>query len=493
MNEKEQISNYEIVQIFSKSTKKEIKEFGLYLNSPFFGIQPFTIKIYDTLTKYHPNYTSEKLTLEKIFTESFKGKTYNKNMIVKGFSLLTNYYISYLTQLYAMRDNNYNFLIKIKALNATGNRELFKKFKYEIENFLDINKLDFSMMQMDYEINFIMKSHLMALKNPRATDEQTVKLIEKFIFYFLFNYTVHRFELETVTKLHNYKLENSVINAFNNSFDWEKFYELLAGVKYDNEFIKNLILKFGKIFGTKEEKILSDFIDFIFINKDKIDKFTFYSLFFISVVYCSRFVFEDEEREKFMMPYYKKYLSGENIWTGEKATMVFKDYLEFIKISFRLGEVKWAEEFYNKYSEKLYKTHKEDAGYYLQTQLLLHKKKYSEALATVNKIQNKIENILNEEVRRIKLFCYYYLGYMEDALALITSYKEYMKTTNVFPKGYTKNINDFLNIYREIIINRNDYKNKDWEFLLKKIDKQKGMRYRNFLREIIKELKKESK
>ncbi|HCN38013.1 MAG TPA: hypothetical protein DIS94_09920, partial [Bacteroidetes bacterium] len=100
---------------------------------------------------------------------------------------------------------------------------------------------------------------------------------------------------------------------------------------------------------------------------------------------------------------------------------------------------------------------------------------------------------LNEEVRRIKLFSFYHLGYTEDALMLITSYKEYMKTTNVFPKGYTKNINDFLNLYREIIINRNDYKFKDWEFLLKKIDKQKGMRYRNFLREIVKELIKDSK
>ncbi|HCN38424.1 MAG TPA: hypothetical protein DIS94_12020, partial [Bacteroidetes bacterium] len=86
---------------------------------------------YDTLAKYHPNYTSEKLTLEKIFSESFKGKTYNKNMIVKGFSLLTNYYISFLTHLYTMKDKNYNFLIKIKALNATKNGELFKKFKNE--------------------------------------------------------------------------------------------------------------------------------------------------------------------------------------------------------------------------------------------------------------------------------------------------------------------------------------------------------------------------
>ncbi|HRE40636.1 MAG TPA: hypothetical protein PLG90_04830 [Ignavibacteria bacterium] len=476
-----ELLNFEFITIFNDLSKKYLKKFELFLRSPFFEIQPFTVNIFESLVKNANKLKTNSLTVEKIYSDAFPSKPFNAGIIRKGFSLLTNYYIQFITHFYVIEDEYANITCKIKSLNGSGNQALTKKYQKELETMLENYKLDFRLMHIDYDLNFVQKSIIIAQKNPRASDEMTVLLTEKLILYFLFNFVLHKFELETVTKLHNYKIENSVINAFNDSFDLEGFKQKLENVSHKNEFAKNLVLKFCKIFDTRDEKILTDFIEFIFKHKDRFEKFTFYALFFISVAYCSRFVFSVDEREKYILPYYQKYLSSENIWSGEKNVMVFKDYLEFIKISFRLDEAEWAKEFHNKYLNKIYKTHIEDAENYFNSQIYLYNKDYEKALQTINLVKNKIENILNEEVRRIKLICCYYLGYTEEALSLITSYKEYMKTTNIFPKEYTKNITDFLNYYKEILLNKENYTKQDWEYLLNKIKKEKSVRYKNFL------------
>ena len=85
-----------IVQSFSK---KEISEFEDFLNSPFHNKKSGPVKLFREIKKSSPDYSSENLDKEKLWTKIFPGKKYHygimKNLI-QDFTKLAEQFISQL-------------------------------------------------------------------------------------------------------------------------------------------------------------------------------------------------------------------------------------------------------------------------------------------------------------------------------------------------------------------------------------------------------------
>ncbi len=66
-----------IIEILSKLSPKEFKEFGDFVNSPFFNKNESVIKLFNYLKRYYPDFTENNLKKEKIHKEIFPGVKYN--------------------------------------------------------------------------------------------------------------------------------------------------------------------------------------------------------------------------------------------------------------------------------------------------------------------------------------------------------------------------------------------------------------------------------
>src|SRR4030095_15041188 len=123
------MENSALIAILKTFSTEEIKEFGLYTESPFFNKNKNVIYLYALLKNMYPKFSVKNLEKENLFSKIFPGKKYNdENMktLIYLLSRLAEKYMAfkkYNEEPYAER----NYL-----LSTLDNRKLDKHFrKYE--------------------------------------------------------------------------------------------------------------------------------------------------------------------------------------------------------------------------------------------------------------------------------------------------------------------------------------------------------------------------
>ena len=86
---------HRIIDILKTFSIKDIKNFRDYLNSPFFNKSKKIVKVYEILIKFFPDFNSQLLTKELIYSKSESKKSFNKstydNMMADLFHHAENY------------------------------------------------------------------------------------------------------------------------------------------------------------------------------------------------------------------------------------------------------------------------------------------------------------------------------------------------------------------------------------------------------------------
>src|SRR5262245_59066645 len=70
---------YKIFEILKTFSKKDVKSFEQFLNSPFFNDSEKIKRLYKILIKYYPEFDSKHLTEENLNSELNPGLAFNKS------------------------------------------------------------------------------------------------------------------------------------------------------------------------------------------------------------------------------------------------------------------------------------------------------------------------------------------------------------------------------------------------------------------------------
>src|ERR1700674_5401958 len=65
-----------LIEAFRTFTPKEMKEFGEFVNSPYFNKNKNVKKLFDVIKKYYPSLNSDKLNKESVFAKIYTGERY---------------------------------------------------------------------------------------------------------------------------------------------------------------------------------------------------------------------------------------------------------------------------------------------------------------------------------------------------------------------------------------------------------------------------------
>ena len=87
-----------LLDILRKFSAKELKEFGEYVRSPFFNKNESTIKLFDYLRKFAPDFSDKKLEKEYAYRKVFPGTPFNDGFmrtIMFNLATLCENYLAY--------------------------------------------------------------------------------------------------------------------------------------------------------------------------------------------------------------------------------------------------------------------------------------------------------------------------------------------------------------------------------------------------------------
>ena len=87
-----------LLEILRNFSNTELKDFGEYVRSPFFNKNVSTIKLYDYLRKFSPDFDDKKLEKEYTYNKIFAGAHYNDGFmrtIMFNLSKLAEDYLAY--------------------------------------------------------------------------------------------------------------------------------------------------------------------------------------------------------------------------------------------------------------------------------------------------------------------------------------------------------------------------------------------------------------
>ncbi|MCX7878917.1 MAG: hypothetical protein N2510_09820, partial [Ignavibacteria bacterium] len=209
--------NIEFIQILSILSKKELNDFGLYLQSPYFRQKKALFSLYNAVKKYHPDYSNISEEYLRYSISNGQGKLYSRTFMKKLFSKMNKALIDFLIVrnsrkyivesgadiLSIFTDCKLNFAY-LKLFNDLSS--LVSKSGFSNRRFLSEYILGYIKFNNDYTTNKIIKKEKFS---------EFVKLIDRsalnLFYYFLTELVTMYFNSRFISYNSNTPFENTLI------------------------------------------------------------------------------------------------------------------------------------------------------------------------------------------------------------------------------------------------------------------------------------------
>jgi len=461
-----------IISVLKTLSPGEFKDFGRFVNSPFFNRLRNVVKLYVTLKKYYPEFSNKNLTEENIYSKIFPTEKFDywkmKNLISDLMALAEEYLA----------------FTKYKS-------DKFNKTKYFLES-LDLKHLDM-LFEIKYaeaekkihsryieEENYFFKKYQLELlrgnhqfqKKDFASENRLQIITDNFIKYTLLRILkMYTFMInENIAYLMQSKemvLINEIIGhikqyEYNDTPSIRIYYLILMIVMEDAEAEKYY-------FELKKIKIK---------HKGYFDKEESYNINICIANYCTKKVLTGEK--KFLSEYFEAIKDSifDDPWGNPEIISHFR-FMNAVITGIKLGEIIWAESFIRDFQGKLQHDYRSETVGLTTAMVFFAKEKYGQALEVLTRI-NFDDCHHKMHLRNLTLQIYFELSHFEPALSIIDSYRHFLSREKsiselyrVYNVNFVKYFNELLNLkigIKEISadellfkVNKSpEFANKDW-------------------------------
>lgn len=442
-----------LINTLKSFTPKEIREFGEFVNSPFFNKNQAAIKLYEYIKKYYPEFDSNKLEKETIYKNLFGKSEYNESFMKTIIHILSGLSEKFLFYVSIQGDPGLEMLM-------TG-EELFKRklekpliklitdAGKEINKLKNVNELMYNYYMCHYyELSdkyfswSSFKNKNLKYHKPSGNNDKLDYLTK---FYFEYTLTVYRsvysireqssleFDESIPENVVQYLLKNPVLLETSPVLRLHLYEVLLQKERSDKYFF---LLK-----------------DMLINESGSIDTDKKYSTDVILQQYCLRRIAEGESSFKSeRLKLYK--LSLENNYYRNKGYNFIHPllYVNIVVTAIRENDLEWIESFIDKYSRELNPENAE-LEFYARARLSLKKKLYEEALKQLNSITNIVHVPLKILIREMFLMTYYELSYFDQGESLHASFRKFLTPNEEhFSAERLARHKKFLQYYSKLLI-----------------------------------------
>lgn len=466
----------DIIKTFSED---EIKKFDLFLSSPYFNSKKSIVRLFKELRKFYPDFDSEDLTEEYLYSKVFKTGKYSYSVMKNQLSVLFQLCESFLliNKLNSSLDSSDNIISLIDEYQKRDLENLYTNRLEILRRNLSEEKYDFNYYRRKVsEIDFFLEGEF----NKAAFKKTLRDSFFKKSLYELCSITnslyrnansIHFIALEN-----NVKTDDNYFFIFLNSIDVEKFLRDSAKIKDNENIIPEIYIRLVKLVLHPDE--LDNFYRVKKIIFDSMDKFTNlerYSLLNILRNYIINNLSLAEIGSEEALSVNMKMLSSINFKQDKMESVLAVIYNGvFIQLVNSRG-LKAAEKFVDEYSKQLRKEVKNDIIGYCKAIINFEKGKFETSLELLSKI--KPPNIVYfVNIKKLYLKIYYELNYLDEGLSVMDTFRHFLDNDKIINEERKslmyKSLKYFNSIYK-IKLNPGKFTGYDAEKLLKDIGKNK--------------------
>lgn len=439
-----------ILQIISKLTPQELREFGDYVRSPFFNKNESVIKLYDYISLKYPDLDDEMLNKDVVFKKLFPGAKYNESFIktlIFNLSHLAEDYLGYLQYdkepleretkiLRELQDRNIEGLFLRKLKIAEG---ILEKMKFQNENYF-LSKYD---MQSFRESHWLNNQRFLNYKDLPEQDAFTksnsilafffIKILKEYSLVYSQKRIVNfNYEFEFLDKLLEYLKEN-----------YQKFRSPFL------ELVLNqlLMLKEGKVeYYMKVKEILINEMDRL-MWIERFNAMSSLSAFAIEQYYKGS---TEYMKERFEL---HKIVLENNIYgfTGKGNYFDEQLFINIVVVGTQMKELEWCENFIKEYEPLLNPEKKNIPVSLSRSRLSLAKGMYEDAMMYLSKIQSIDKASYKANVKNLTLMIYFEMGRSIEALDVADTYRKFLSRDNIMPDAQRERNVNFLKFYNNLL------------------------------------------
>jgi hypothetical protein len=470
------MKNSKIYELISALSKNELARLGEFIKTPFFNTNNHIILLYDYLKNNKDSLTDEVLSARTIFRNIFGNEKYNDQKA----RLLTHNFLKLAEKFLVITELDEKIpLYRQILLETLQKREMPRNFRLKYNEYVtdsreELNKNELYYSQMISMGNLLMRSSGENIN--KNLEEQYIESLKHVDYSFMIQ------KMRMINSLHSKKF----FTIGDLKIDMWKMEEIISEIKERSDFYREkhpliyleyLSLMMMQNTDTKYFEELKDFVfsDIASFSNSELDV-AYYSI----CNYCFNRIAQNEYE------YFNNLFEVYEIFekAGHYKTMKYIQHIDFSGIiigALEKPEIKWAEEFREKYSNKLQTDYKEDTLNMTKAKIESAKGNYRKAIELAGKTGNK-SSFLYLQSKVVLIQSYYGLKDYEGIFFLVDTMKHYLRrhkdTLNVHYFRYLNFVNYIAKLIRAESIGKGSVK-----MLMKDASEEINLAYKKWLLE----------
>ncbi len=436
------MKNRKYIQLIAALSKKELKRFRVYLQSPFFNKKQSIVQLFDFIHQFYPTYEHKKLNKLQAYSYIFPNQKYQeqtfRNLISDLYKLLEGFLLqqqleqkSFFQQYFLLETL---FERKVDKLYLQKFHALYKEQERNVKKNIHYYHHQYQIEQQAHSFNVARKSRVVNSNLSTILHSlDTYYLASKLRYYCaLFN---HRNLMSTDIQLP--LLEEILSYIGTGIFDEIAlivvYYRLLLLLKEDKNEVHYQNLKTA----------LSKYDEDLPLH----DLQHIYTAVFN---YCNKKLKSGQSSYlKEIFDWYKVMLDKGSLMADGYITPV-THFRNIVRAALRLGELDWAATFINDYQDKIAKVHRENMVGYCRATLHFFQKDYKIALVLLFKFELK-DFFYYIEHKVLLVQVYYELAEQEALQSLLNAFRIYLLRDNHLAEHLKNSYYNFVRIVNRLL------------------------------------------
>ncbi len=432
------MKNNQLKELFGSLNKNELKEFSKFLRSPFFNNRSEVIRYFDAIKKFWPEFNTKNLNEENLFSKVYTGKKFSNVLMRKLNSLTTNLLLDFFA-ITGYQECKLDYNVKLVEMLYTKKLfHLFEKKKNAIDELFNKSERSFPYYEAKYKYTTIVNGFAMNL-NERSMLNMLQNEIDDFIEHFLSVALLLYIRLGEWERGTNIKYDLKFYDEVMKYLSLNKTEEVTLATLYYNML---------KMLETGEEKYFFElqrsrekFAEKLCFNDD-------YNIGVVSIQFCYKRIEKGDIRfRKDQFEITKNILTKNLLPEGFVEPYFFTNA---VRNAVNVNELKWAEKFIKEYKGRLNSDIQEEITAYSTAILEFGKKDFIKSLNNLSKI-NLERSFMKLEIKNLLLMNYYELGYTEEIISLIDTYKHFLHRETKLSEQFKKANSLFLSLVSELV------------------------------------------
>jgi hypothetical protein len=420
--------NRNLIGLLKSFDKKEYREFEKFVSSPFFAKGRNAGPLLKYLKTLHPDYPENKLAPESIHKKINPGKKFSEasvRMQVSALSGLCKDFLSICAYLKRKKETKLYLLDELQNRNINEwssaeakqlEKEISSEKKIRIDNLSYLIRLNnFSIIQHEIESRNTRLPEIQYLNGELLPVEFLVTLINNV--------------QNLITGRNSYIMKKKKVfsEALIENINFDKLIDFISGSSLNEHQL--VLFYFYRL------KFYSSNGDFSYYKKLK-DVFLRSRHFFayneiygmiINLSNCCWWQIKlgKAEYKQELFEIYKMMIEDGHIYKPDYIYMDMQIFKNIFYVALNINEIKWAESFFKKYSDKLNPLYSEDVINYSYALLNYSKKLYPKALDMLQKTEYR-NYVYKMECQLLTLKIYYELEAVENLFSLADSYSHFL-------------------------------------------------------------------